>query len=67
VEYIYGLFPVLKERRLQRAGTLSGVVIQARFTSATYSRRTNYRDQLMTTTAIDGTNAKPDQDVQCDN
>jgi branched-chain amino acid transport system ATP-binding protein len=24
VEYIYGLFPVLKERRLQRAGTLSG-------------------------------------------
>ena len=24
VEYVYGLFPVLKERRLQRAGTLSG-------------------------------------------
>jgi branched-chain amino acid transport system ATP-binding protein len=24
VDYVYGLFPVLKERRLQRAGTLSG-------------------------------------------
>jgi hypothetical protein len=47
--------PKPRGTRSQRAGTLSGVVIQARFTSATFSRRTNYRDQLMTTTAINGT------------